>query len=330
MALANNSPFAALAVPSIAPDGREVVIAVVKATFTRGLDGRIRLADAQVPVRVADVVYDPDAVESSIRYPSDVGTEKRGTDVVVVGEAVSVRAVRMIDVTVRIRDRAVPLRVHGERLYYRRVGGIAVGPPAPFERKAIVYERAYGGASADGRVIEPRNPVGRGVTADPASLVDTPAPQIEHPAHPITSADDAPEPVGFGAIATHWLPRAAYAGTLDDAWRQTRMPLMPLDFDARFNNVAHPSLQLDEHLKAGEPVAILGMTEGGLWQAEIPAVPVSLHGRYDDRAIPEARPMIDTLLIEPGRDEIQITLRHVLPMGRGRARLREIQVDTDG
>ena len=47
---------------------------------------------------------------------------------------------------------------------------------------------------------------------------DRPAPQIEHPARPHTCASETYEPVGFGAIGTHWSPRRKFTGTLDDLW----------------------------------------------------------------------------------------------------------------
>src|ERR1700677_2830655 len=128
MTFANASHFAALAVPYSESNGQEVVIAIVKATFVRRRDGRVVLADRQLPVRAADVPYFPDAAESSVRYPSDICTEKRGTDVVVVGEAIARGPTSVFDIGLKIRDRTVSLRVHGERVYYRGLGGIAVGP----------------------------------------------------------------------------------------------------------------------------------------------------------------------------------------------------------
>jgi hypothetical protein len=327
MTFANASHFAALAVPYTGPDGRELVIAVVKATFTRRRSGRLVRAEKQVPIRPSDVPHMPDACESSIRYPSDICITKRGTDVVIVGDAISRSPVPVMGVAARIRDRGVHLRVHGERLYYRGASGIVVGPPAPFTRKSVVYERAYGGTSADFAIVERRNPVGRGIARDPSDLVDTPAPQIEDPAMPITSAADRAEPVGFGAIATHWLPRASYAGTFDDAWRSSRMPLMPVDFDVRFNNVAHPSLQFDEPLVAGERIAILGMHVEGLWQIELPAVTVRISARLHDGRHLVLHPPIDTVLLEPDLDQVQLTFRHAFAVGRGRTLLREVRVD---
>jgi hypothetical protein len=329
MTLANATPFAALAAPLAAPDGRDVVLAVVKATFRRDRRSRLVLADEQAPVRAADVAHFPDAEDSSIRYPGDLCTEKRGTDVVIVGEAVSPRPVEVLNVAAQVKDRKLCLRVHGERVYYRGALGVTIGPAAPFERKPIVWERAYGGTSPDKSAVERKNPVGRGFGRSASELVGTPAPQIEDPAHPITSAADRPEPAGFGALGPHWSPRAEHAGTFDEAWRRTRMPRMPADFDVRHNNVAPAVLQFDPPLEPGAPLALLGMTPDGLWKVELPAMAVSLHGRYHDGRVVTVRPAIDTVLVEPLDERVELTLRHAFPMGRGKVALREIRVDHD-
>lgn len=330
MSFANATDFSGVPVPYVAPDGRDVVIALVKATYFRGTDGTLHLAGEQSPVRLADLPQDPEAEASSIRYPSDVGMEKRGTDVVVVGDAVSRAPVEVVDVGVRVGERTVPLRVHGIRMFYQSaMGRLSISPAAPFERKAIVYEDAYGGTSEDFCVVERRNPVGRGVAARDADLIDQPAPSIEHPAHPITSASKS-DPVGFGAIGSHWEPRCGHAGTYDEPWLKTRMPLLPLDFDHRYFNVAHPSLQFGEPLEPGELLAIVGMTLDEAWQIELPRVPLVVRGKRDDGQVATARPPIDTVLIDVEADRLELTLRHSFSMGRGKTLLREIQVDTDG
>src|SRR5580704_16112615 len=122
------------------------------------------------------------------------------------------------------------------------------------------------------------------------------------------------------------MPRRGYAGTFDDAWLRSRMPLMPADFDVRHNNVAHPALQFDTPLAAGECIAVLGMHEHGLWQVALPVVSVTLSGRLHDGRRVTVRPLIDTVLVEPGKDEVQLTLRHAFALGRGKTLLREIRV----
>ena len=240
----------------------------------------------------------------------------------------SEKPVDSVDIAVSIGALTAPLRVHGERLYYKGVGGIAVGKAAPFCRKPIVYERAYGGMSADMTIVEHRNPVGRGVAKSSADLVDTPAPQIEHPAHPITSARDRPEPMGFGAVALHWAPRKDFAGTFDAAWKNDRMPLMPVDYDPRAMNVAHPSLQLAEAPRAGDVMRVLGMS-AELVQMEIPVVDLIVGARSSKGGWRKLRPLVDTILVEPEIGILELTFRAAFPLGRGDDVLKEIRVARD-
>lgn len=105
------------------------------------------------------------------------------------------------------------------------------------------------------------------------------------------------------------------------------MPLMPADFDLRYNNIAHPSLQFDEPLVAGERIALVGMHENGLWQIELPAFPLRITARRHDGQHLVACPSIDTVLVEPSKDEVQLSFRQTFPVGRGKSLLREVRVD---
>jgi len=228
-----------------------------------------------------------------------------------------------------VKRRIVPLRVHGPRVFFAGVFGVGIGPAAPFERVPLVYERAYGGQSDDLSIVELRNPSGVGVAARAADLVGKRAPQIEHPERPHTSAGDRHAPVGFGAIMSHWSPRREHAGTFDARWRATRMPLLPEDYDPRYANVAHPSLQLEEHLAPGDPLRVLGMSLEQL-ALELPPFPIVAAARYDTGERVEARPPIDTVIVLPEEQRIEIVARAAFPTGRGRRVLREVIVRTDG
>jgi hypothetical protein len=328
MSFANFTSFAALAVPLIDRDGNDVLVVVVKGTFVLDRAGTPKLADDPSPVRVADEPYDPESPRSSLRFPSDLGVAKVGTDVVVIGAAVSASRVRALDVVVKIGARLCPLRVHGVRVFFVGALGVTIGPAQPFERMPIVYERAYGGMSADLSVVEARNPVGVGVASSASELVNQPAPQIEHPARPHTSASDRHPPVGVGAIMTHWSPRREYAGTFDARWQATRMPLLPQDHDLRYGNVAHPSLQFEQHLVPGTTVAVHGMSLDP-FVLSLPALPVVVAARYDTGERVPIRPLLDTVLIEPEARRVELVTRAVLPLGRARRVLREVVVRRD-
>lgn len=328
MSLVNATAFSALDVPYLDYRGREVVIAIVKGAFEVDPSGVVRLSESPGEIRVNDVPYDPQATLGSLRFPSDVCEEKNGTDVVVVGHAISPKPVTSMDLGIKIRTLAVPLRVHGPRLFYKGVGGVLIGPAAAFERVAVVYEKAYGGATKDWGLVEERNLAGVGVAKRESDLVDTPAPQIEHPARPHTSAADAHPPVGYGAIPGHWSPRKDHVGTIDAAWRERRMPLLPENFDLRYMNVAHPSLILDKPLVPGDVVAITGMSEKPL-VFSIPPFPIVIRGLFGVSPKVTVQPHIDTLLVLPEARRIEIIARASFPLGRGKNTLREVHVDVD-
>ncbi|MEZ4439196.1 MAG: DUF2169 domain-containing protein [Polyangiaceae bacterium] len=321
----NSTPYAALDAPIEDPRGVLMALTVVKGTFR--FDGTP--ADHRMPVRWADVFWEPDAPQgSSIRWPSDLALAKHGSDVVVVGEARSPRPTKRVDVVVRAGQRRVHLRVHGERMYYRGAGGrVVVGEGAAFVQKPIVYERAYGGISADALLSEPRNPIGRGMAATEDELVDTPAPQVELADEPITSAGDRPAPVGLGAIAANWQPRAGFGGTFDERWQKERMPLMPEDFDPRFNNAAHPLLQLAEPLAPGLSFGVDGMSLDGPIAAQVPDLGVTVTGLFDDGSVRPEPLVLDTLVIDTEGARFAVSGRVAFPVGRGPGRLRAIRVE---
>lgn len=328
MSLVNATSFPALAVPWVDVAGRDQAVVIVKGTFTVAESGRVTVADEPAPIRTADEMHRPDDPRSSAKYPSDVGPGKVGTCVVVVGDAVSPKPVTVMDVAVKVRQATAPLRVHGERLFYKGLTGIAIGPARAFDRMPIVYERAYGGASDDHGTVEPRNPSGVGITRRASSLVDTLAPQIEHPARPHESAADKHEPMGFGSILPFWSPRRELAGTFDEAWQKERMPLPPLDADPRYHNVAHPTLIFDPGVMPGDPVGVAGMSLTPL-AFELPRLPIVIAARSDVTGRRVVRPSIDTVLIEPDLRRVEIVVRAAFPVGRGRDVLRELTVDLD-
>jgi hypothetical protein len=330
MSFSNATSFFAIDAPYVDARGRDVIVAIVKATFDIGPDGALTPAEEPAPIRDNDIPWVPDDPRSSLRFPCDICAEKRGTDVIVVGEAVSRTPVKVLDVAVKVRGTTAPLRVHGERLFYHSVMQVLIGPAAPFERKPIVYERAYGGMSDDFTLLEPQNPSGVGLARRKTDLVGTPAPQIEHPALPHTSAGDRHPPVGFGPIAPHWTPRATYFGTTDALWMDTRLPLPPLDHDVRYNNVAHPALQLDPPLVPGDEITVLGMTLDGLLRFRLPDLGVVVRARFDQSGKVEERPPIDTVLLRPSDRQVEVVLRKAFLLGRGRDALREIVVDAAG
>jgi hypothetical protein len=95
----------------------------------------------------------------------------------------------------------------------------------------------------------------------------------------------------------HWRQRIALAGTYDEAWKKSRMPLPPDDFSPAFFNVAPKDQQLDKYLP-GEKVRLLNMTTAVHDQFDLPALMVPVAIVSSDGLVEETA-VVDTLTIEP-------------------------------
>ena len=110
-------------------------------------------------------------------------------------------------------------------------------------------------------------------------------PNFEDPRQPISTWRDKPTPQGFGAVDRWWQPRAAYAGTYDDTWKRTRMPVLPLDFDDRFFQAAPADLVHTPHLTGGEPVIAVNLSKRGTERFRIPRLRVTFAGVSEGRRV---------------------------------------------
>jgi hypothetical protein len=122
-------------------------------------------------------------------------------------------------------------------------------------------------------LIESRNPVGTGFgkplrrDGDRLRL-----PNVENPGNLITAYGDVVEPWGFGFISPEWQPRAAFAGTYDEAWEHGRKPMLPTDFDRRFFNAAPSGLVAPTYLDGNEEVVALNVTDVSRLAFRLPGV----------------------------------------------------------
>lgn len=299
--LDNRTPFAAAQGWIRDRRGAEVWLVVMKASFDVLPDGATAVSREQPePVRTAAYFGEPG--RSSIRYESDFVLTKATTDLVVVGHAHVPHgtAVRELDVGLRVGNLRKVLRVFGDRTW----GVLGPSAPRPFVSMPLVYERAFGGVDTHSSYPERdwdwRNPVGCGFAVKAAHLEGIPLPNIEAPNRLIRVWDDRPAPAGFGAIASHWLPRASLAGTYDAKWEATRQPLLPDDCDDRFFQCAPVDQQTAQFLVGGEPVTLLHMSPQGRLDFALPSMELMLESRFSDgeRRMHDA-PKLHTVIFEP-------------------------------
>jgi hypothetical protein len=214
-ALINETAFAADRTWVRDRDGNHQWVVAVKATYALSDTGELRLADEQLPPLI-EPEYFAAPGESSVRFDVDLVEPKPTTDVLLNASAYAPggRPAPTVEASLVVLGARKTLLIHGPRVYARSPTGVAASSPRPFTHQPIRYESAFGGsdrADPDPRRhrIDLRNPVGRGVAAHPASLVDRPAHSVEYPG-------DNHVPAGFGALASHWSPRRELAGTFDE------------------------------------------------------------------------------------------------------------------
>jgi len=283
----------------------EKLVTMVKATFecASRQGGELELAPRKRRrgIRLKDFPWgEPE--KSSIAYPTDLCICKPATDVLFVARAHAPgdRPVPTFDAYAQVGPLRKALQIHGLRVWER--DGQGISPPRPIAEIEIRYDYAWGGFDdSDPRkpVEEARNPEGSGCVRDPSVLTDRRAPQIDDPAAPLKTWRTRPPPAGLGPIGRHWEPRRRYAGTYDARWQEQRAPLLPEDFDDRFNQCASPGLVADPPLLGGEEVKLLNLVRGGgPTLFALPRVAVEIEV-WPEGAEPHSfRPHLDTVLID--------------------------------
>jgi hypothetical protein len=284
---------------------------LTKATYQVSADGQSELAAEQLPVVRAPEFWAEPADKASLRCDNDCVLGKHTTDIVVNGTAYAPNGspVRSLDVALQVGPVRKVLKVFGNRVW--RAGGGGLSVPEAFSSMPLLYERAFGGvdrgSSDPGRDWYWPNPVGVGFVANVSRVTHLRAPNIEYPNQLISAWDARPSPAGFGALASHWQERAAFAGTYDKAWEDRRQPLLPLDFDIRHYQSAPKDQQAPSFLRGGERAALLNLTPSGVMRFTLPVVRLLLETRFQDGTrVDHPQPLLHSVIIEP--DHARFTL----------------------
>ena len=299
--------------PLLGKHGETYAVVCIKQLFA--IDSRCRLSRTPgARVRPIDEPWEDDeAKEGSIRLPSDVAPRKPGTDVLVVGHAVSTdhAPVKSLDVLVRVGSVERIVRVFGPRIWQRGLVGISLSEPQPFVEAPLRWERAFGGTDPGGGrepLVEPRNPVGRGIARDPTALLHQLGPQIEDPGDLVSSPRSRPRPAGLSPIGRHFAPRRDYTGTYDERWKREQMPLPPFDQDDRVHQCACPELVISPHLFGGERLEALHLDANGPIGVTVPRIAFYVGARIRGDRV-EHRPVLDTLILLCDEKKLELTWR---------------------
>jgi len=317
MEVVNQSHFTVGRFVTTDSHGRETMLLVVKATYDLSSiqAGHPALAAEQDPLVLADR-YHGEPGSSSIAYASDCAPFKPATDVALIAHAYpATRGATQVDVSLRVGPLNKTVRVYGDRFWQMGPPGLKPSRPAPIQRVPMVWERAFGGADDSGGKPEwcAENPCGVSFCgrSSTKNFHTTPLPNLEDPRQPLQKPAADGRPVAFGFVAPHWMPRAGFAGTYNDAWMQQRMPLLPLDFDPRFHHTVPADQVLPGYLRGGEEVCVEGATGSGRLSFRVPAHRPMASVLIDDA---EETPTLngDTLIVDADRMRANVVWRGLL------------------
>ena len=277
MRLDNPTPLAAIAFRQFDAGGGLDGVVAVKAIFDHCQNSALKLHGEQEPLQWEDA-YDGDPHATPLVRQTDLTPGKAGTDVTFLGKAFAPGGTPSPAWTARLAVGPIDksLRIFGRRQWHpvtkERWAGIRAREPRrqlvdwtlsetePVSEVPLDWRKALGGllptqAPTEPPAVDRHNPLGCGLVSLESELAPRPAHQVA----PYDEAEpdwrDPNPPAGFGPIPPWWRDRQRHAGTYDDAWLETRHPLLPEDFDIRFwqsappDQVAVPFLKGDENYR---------------------------------------------------------------------------------
>jgi hypothetical protein len=317
------------------PDGREMVIVVVKATYSippSGARGDPWLADEQQPLIEADR-FSGEPGFSAPLHETDFAHRKPACDVLLLGSAHAPhgRPVDRLPVALKLGSLQKQFTVVGPRVWRKYLAVAMASQPEHFQRLPLSYDYAFGGTdrtreAQDGQTdaYQP-NPVGRGYWRDLKHIDGQPLPFTEASDQSVMDPAGRYVPMSFSPVGRNWTPRCAYAGTYDQHWLENTAPLWPADFDARYFQAA-PADQIVPYPAGGEEVMLQHLTPQGHCTFRLPrrSMPIIFipHRGTDVRR----DAVIDTVVIEPDAGRFTLTWRANLPLGRSVFDVREVVV----
>lgn len=282
MLLINRTPLYAALVPNADDDDGIVALFLAALTVDIGED-RLRFSDEQRPLML---VPQPPAI-------GDYHLTKAGASVCATGHVYAANgSAHAAEARLFVGDRSFGVAAFGRRVWREAADGVLVASaPAPFDRIAMTWENAFGGAvlaptrlqklPGGEEAIVPEHPEafadntdGTGFYTEPAGALGEPLPPLEDPDHLITKWDDRPDPVCFAPYPMHGGLRAR--AVIEDG-------VVDFSRHAHVLSRAAPRTTFPE-VPPGTRIGLTGMRPGGeVLSFEVPPPPVTADATVGDR-----------------------------------------------
>lgn len=323
MNLINVTGFKAGYVTAYDASAREYAVVIVKATYLipKYEQEEAKLAPEQVGITPAEIFTGEPGFSAAL-YESDYCRLKPRCDVLLNGSAYAPRGqpAERVSVSVGIGGWKKALDVIGKRTWRGGVLGLAASSIERFTVQPISYDVAFGGT--DKTNPDPAkhrtyllNHVGVGYheNMNAQAIVGQPMPNTEEIGKPINNPKGSYKPMSFGVVGRAWQPRIKWAGTYDQHWLDEVCPLMPADFDDRYNQSAAEDQQID-YLLGGEKVELTNLTLAGRTVFRVPKFEMPVVFLTKDATRRDCVAPCDTIFIEPDLGRFMLVWRTCHPL----------------
>jgi hypothetical protein len=338
MELLNTTGMTAGYTLGMKPDGRELLVVVVKGTFAfPASDAEPGLTAVQLPLVMADTFTGEPGLSAPI-YETEYCYHKSRCDVLLLGNAYAPggKPADFVPVGLRVGTIAKAFNVIGPRVWKKTLFGFSPSEPEPFSVQPITYDHAFGGTDythedeKKHRAFLP-NPVGRGFFTNITrkTVEHQPLPNTEEIDLSIFKPGALHRSMGLGPLGRGWEPRSKYAGTYDQAWQDNTFPFLPADFDERHFQAAPPDQQMDL-LTGGEEVELVNLTPEGRVRFLLPRI--GIRTTYTSRKGQggEIASALDTVVLEPELRRFTLLWRAAIPLKKNLFEITRVDVARTG
>ena len=309
MIFTNETPFPAELYRAAGEGERMYASLLVRAVYALPISGTLRLREAQP----GDVRREADPRPHGA-LPADGLLHPRGTDVVVLGDAVAAPGgQREGEVRIDAGPYVARLKIVGDRRWVRGASGeLRASAPEGWERIPLTWARAFGGAASGpvGPAPWPDNPEGRGYHLSEAQAEGAPLPNVEDPQAPLTTWQGRPTPVGCAPYPASWGLRVA---PMIEVHVEGGRPEARLRSERALSSIAAPALS-GQALGPGDEARLTGVHEAGPLRFRLPPAPaeaeISLGGGQWRRA-----PSPSLLVVDLHRGEVELSWRYRFDYG---------------
>jgi hypothetical protein len=324
MNLTNATKFPAAYTMGLEPSGRELLVVVMKATFTIPTDGTDPVpAKEQAPLVEADVFAGEPGLSAPL-HECEFAPKKPKCDVILNGTAYAPdgKPAAVVPVMLQVGSMSKSFNVVGNRAWVKDVFSWKATHPVPFVKMPISYANAFGGrdvSDPDEKKHRWYGPNHAGIgfhTNLYAPLVEGRLlPNTEEIGKPVEKPDGKYRPMAFGPIGRAWEPRYKLAGTYDQKWLDEVCPFLPADFKDEYYQSA-PVEQQIPHLRGGEQVVLVNLSAQGRVSFQIPTLPVPVTIFSKEGEATEREAVADTIVLEPDLGRFSMVWRMTEPLTR--------------